>query len=389
MANTISASLKPLIMAQAREYLRNNNQLLASLEMDYQAEAAQLGQTINVGYASDLSAASVTAANIAPAPSANTIGAKTITLDKQYKTSFALTGKEVQDYSLASPFARQIDSAVAGLVNQINSDVWALYPQIPYATGVAGTGVFASGIDTLADMDKLLTENKCPQAPRMMMASLRDYAALLKDASVQNANTYGGTEVMRRGVLQDVLGFMIMRDQQAPTHTVGTLTGDPDTTAENLAGVSVINITCDSGDAVALKDGDIIEFAGISYAVQGDVDIANSATGNITLDRGLEVTVAIDTAIALATTDSTFGTSLVQLAGDFSGIGCAARLPATNVMGYETQGDHFAITDPVTGFPLQLSVYSQYKQVAFEVSSIYGLSVIDSAKLVRPQTYAS
>jgi len=391
MANTHSASLKPLIIARAREYLRNNNQLLASVAMDYQAESAALGQTVNIGYAADLSAASVSAANVAPAPSAITTGAKTITFNKEYKTSFALTGKEVQDYDLSSVFERQIDSAIAGLVNQVNSDLWAEYYKIPYAVGNSGTGFFASNIDGFADIDKLLTENKCPMYERKMMASLKDYAALLKDSSVQNANTYGGTEVMRRGVIQDVLGFEVMRDQQAPTHVVGSLTGDPDVTAETDAGSTSIGITCDAGDVVALKKGDLIEFGdGYSYSVQADVSIGNSATGTITLDRGLEATVAEDAALALATTTCTFdANSLVQVAGDFTGFGIAARLPQTNVMGYGTQGDHFAVVDPVTGFPLLMSIYSQYKQVAFEVSSIYGIQVIDSSKLCRVLTYSS
>ena len=390
MANTISSELMPRIIGRAREYLRNNNQFLASTEMDYQMEAAQLGQVISVGYASDLTAAEVTAANTAPAPSANTIGAKNITLDKEYKTSFSLTGKEVQDHQLASSFEKQIDSAIAGYIDQVNKDLWAQYYKIPYAKGVAGTGFFASNADGLTNVDLLLTTNKCPTRDRKMVSTLKDYAAALSLDNVQNANTYGGNEVIRRGVIQDLLGFEVMRDQQCPTHTAGAgITSDPVASA-TLAGVASVTITCDSGDACVLAKGDIIEFGdGYSYAVQADVAIGNGETGNITLDRGLEAPLVGTENPALATTDSTFGTSLVQVAGDFTGYGIAARLPMAEVMGYGTQGDHFPISDPVTGFPCMLSIYPQYKQVAFEVSGIYGINVIDAKKLCRVLTYTS
>ena len=390
MANTIPSALAPLIMGEALEYLRNNNQFLASLTMDYQTEAMEIGETINVGGAPDLTAGNFTAANVAPSASDITVPSKTITLDQHKVVEFSFSEADFRNNDLSSTFRQTIRSATSAIVNNVNLALWNQYTKIPYAVGNSGTGFFASNIDGLADVDKLLTQNKCPLENRMAMLHLKDYAALLKIDNVQAANTYGGTEVMRRGVIQDVLGFMVMRDQQAPTHTIGTITGTVTASAAAIGATSV-TLTCATGEAVDLQDGDIVEFGdGNSYAAQGDVSIAAEAVGTITLDRGLVAALAGTEAIALATTDSTYdASSLVQVAGDFKGIGCAARIPKTNVAGIDMQGTHFNFADPQTGWPMQLSFFGQDGKVMIRLSTIYGLQIMQSSRLVRILTTSS
>jgi hypothetical protein len=357
--------------------------------MDYQTEAGKLGQTINVGSVPSMSAGSVTAANVAPTYTDMIIGSKTITLDQQKGVRWGFTEADWRDNDLTSTAKQAVRSATAAIVDSVNEALYAQYYKIPYAVGTAGTGFFASNIDGLADADKMLTTNKCPLEMRKGVFSLKDYAALLKLSEVQNANTYGGTEVMRRGVLQDVLGFMIMRDQQAPTHTAGTITGNP-TMGAAATTVATSTITADSDDAVALKQGDIIEVDSKQYAVQADLTIAASNTGTLTVDRNWETALDGDETLAFASTDAvTNASTLVNIAGDLRGIGIAARVPATNIAGIEMQGEHFIFQDPATGWPMRLSFYGQYEQVMLELQTIYGLQIMQADRLVRPYTYSS
>ena len=391
MANTISSSIMPRIIGVARETLTENFSLLGSMSYDFGQAAGKLGQTVSVATAASLTAASVTAANTAPAPSAVTIGAKTVTLDQFFKTSFALSGTDTQNYDLNSAFMEQIREAVRGMLFKINATVWAKYTKIPYAVGNSGTGFFASNPDGLADADKVLTENLCPLSNRKAIVPLKDFQALLKLSEVQQANNFGSDDVIRRGVIGDVLGFEIHRDQQAPTHTVGTgVTSDPVASATAI-GSTTVEITSDSGDVLDVNAGDLIEFGdGYSYAVQADATVGNSSTATITLDRGLEAALAGTENPALATTTCTYDAdSLVAIAGRMDGFGIASRLPSREVMGYMPQGQHFPIVEPQTGYTLLLSVYPQYHQVSFELSSIWGVDVIDSRKLIRLLTYSS
>jgi len=390
MSNSISSYLNPYIVGNALEALAGTTALLANTNKDMSTAAASKGDTVTMGVPTALTAASVTAANTAPAPSDITIGKRSIQLSNEYKTSFALTGKETQDYELSSVVAQQIRAAVQGMAYKVNATLWEKYYQIPYAVGNSGTGFFASNANGLSDMDKVLTDNFCPIQDRKFVAGTKDYAALVNLTEVHYQNQFGGN-VAQTGIVGDVRGFEVNRDQQVPTHTVGSITDDPDVTALTAAGSTSIGITCDAGDAVALKKGDLIEFGdGYSYSVQADVTIGNSATGTITLDRGLEVAVAEDAALALATTTSTFdANSILAIGGRMDGYSVVGRLPEVAPMGYQTQGEHMPIIDPVSGFPFMISIYPQYKQVALEVSAIWGVEVTDSRKLCRALTYSS
>jgi len=386
MANTISSYLSPYIVGNAIEALSETMALLKGTNHDFSTAAAAKGQTVSLGVPQALTAASVTAANTAPAPSAITIGKRSITLSNEFKTSFALTGKETQDYELSSVVAEQIKEAVRGMAYKVNATLWAKYTDIPYFVGNSGTGFFASNANGLSDMDKVLTDNLCPLDNRKFVCGTKDYAALINLTEVHYANQFGSDSAVRQGVVGDVRGFEVNRDQQVPTHTIGTITGDPTMGAAAIT-TNTSTITCDSNDAVALKDGDIILIDGATYAVQGDLTIGNSDTGTLTVDRNWETALDGDEALALATNFD--ANSLLAIGGRMDGYSVVGRLPETSPMGYATQGEHMPIVDPVSGFPFLISIYPQYKQVALEVSAIWGVEVTDSRKLCRALTYSS
>lgn len=391
MANSISSYLSPYIVGNAIEALGETMALVAATNKDVSTAAGVKGQTITMGVPQALTATAVTAANTAPAPSAITVGYRSVALSNEYKTSFAMSGKEVQDYAIDKVFVEQLKEAVRGMAYKVNSTLWSLYTQIPYATGNSGTGLFATNANTLSDMDALLTKNLCPVEGRKFVCSTKDFAALASLTEINYAMYRGDDRTNKTGQIGDVRGFTVFRDQQIPTHTKGTITGTVSVTGNTAVGVSTVNLTCATGEGVAFKAGDLVEFGdGVSYAIAADVTIGAAATGDIVLDRGLEKALTSSNAIAFATTACTFdANSLVTIGGRMDGISLCARLPETAPMGYSTQGDHMPIIDPVSGFPFLVSIYPQYKQVAVEVSCIYGAAVTDSRRLCRGLTYSS
>ena len=217
--------------------------------------------------------------------------------------------------------------------------------------------------------------------------STKDFAALKKLSEIQQANYFGNADNIQRGVIKDVMGFDMMRDQQVPVHTAGTVTDTPSVSGAFALGATSITIDCTGGtDAIDLKQGDLVEFGdGKKYSVQADVAITNGNSGAIVIeDRGLQLALSGGETLALV---SGFASSVVNLAGDPMGMSMVARRPETNIMGIPTQGMHFPITDPKSGYTLNMAMVGQWYQGAIFCSSIWGVDVTDDRRLCRVLSY--
>jgi len=383
MANTIPSTLKPTIQSVALDVLEESFALLANVEKNFDNTAGEIGDTIAIGKSQVLDASDVTPSNTSPNPTDITVSATTIKIDQFKKTNFKITGQEFQNHQLTPTFVKQVKQAVRGVVKAANEDLLGLYYKIPYYAGNAARSIFNDGtsdsVDPLADVGKVLRDNNVSDMDRKLIISPADEATAKKVATLQQANTFGTRDVILEGQIGRVMGFDTYVDQQVQTHTTGTITSDP-AAAATAKGTSTVSITCDTGDAVALKQGDLITFGdGYTYSVQADVTIGNSASGTVTLDRGLEAALAGTENMALA---SGHGTGVINIAGDMSGFGMVSRLPASTFFGGATMGDKMVVTHP-SGFSMLMYTYEQYHQLAFEVAALWGTNVIQSEKLCR------
>jgi hypothetical protein len=394
MANTINSGLMPNIIGPAKESLRESAALVGLVDKDFAMGAGKIGQVANIGVRADLSAAAITPTNIAPAGTDKTIGNRSLTIDKFYgSTPFALTGVANQNYDLSSTMQEQIKEAVRRVIYQVSADTCALYKKIPGIAGTATQSLFNNGsaasIDTLADVYKALRTQLVDPANYALVMTTTDEAAAKKVAALQNANQRGSTDVMVDGRVGATQGFNLYVDHQIAKHTVGTITTGliaKAATAQAVGTTSVVCTTAASTGECALKTGDSITIGSDKYVLAADATEASASTDvTLTILYGLKTALAGSEAVTLTTG---LGTCYQDFAGDMTGIGMIARLPETNILGVATQGMHMPIMDEVTGFPLLLSLYSQYHQVMFQVSALYGVAVMDEDKLVRVQTHA-
>lgn len=393
-SNTINANLKPIVIGEARETLSQYMQLIRRMNIDGAFRQGELlagakGDTLNVAVPAPLSASSVTPAAVPSDPTAITVNRASVTVDKLYKAEFALTTQDWQNYELSSFARQQISEAVRACVFQMNADSFALYDKITDSAGTAGTGFFASNADGLADLHKVLDDRNVPEAMRSAVWSTKDMAAFRKLDQVQFANYNGTDRTTRTGEIGDYLGFEHAQDQQVPIHTTGSITGTPDVNATEPVGETSIAVACGSGEAVALKEGDLITFSENTdnvYSVAADVTINASASGTVTITEGLVEQITSSSAVALQTGH---GTSLVNIAGDFMGFTFVNRYPKEAIIGVEPLGDSMPIIDPQTGITLMMTAYPAYFQTIFEVSCLYGVDVTDYRRLARAYSYAS
>jgi len=393
MANTISSSLIPSIIGAGREALSENAAYLGIVNKNFEDAQAKVGQTVNIAIPATLTAESVTAANVAPAPSAITNGVTSLTLDSFEKTSFAISSTDNMNYDVNSYIMQQMREAVRGLVYKINADlITEAWKGVPYAVGNTGTGFFASNYDGLLDARSALLGRNVDVSKMAGVFSLKDTAALGKNDQVQNANQFGNRDLNVFGMAGRVAGFDIYEDQQATVNTKGTITGATMGAAAVTTNTTVL--TCATAEGVALKVGDLIGIDGASYSVQADLTIAAENTGTLTVDRNWETALDGNETLAFATaSEGDAGVydaaTLRNIAGDFTGLSSVLRRPASEFLGGVTQGQHFPIVDEKSGAVLNLAIYQQYHQISFELSSVYGHKTTDARKLLKVFSYSS
>ena len=391
MASTLPATLIPRVIGAARRALRETFALAECVNIDGASRnpngallEGQLGQSVDAAVPASLTAEDVTVGQTVPNPSSITVGATQVTLDAFKKTSFSLTGRQGSEYDLESLFVEQVAEAVRGNVKAINTALWALYKKVGSSVGTAGTNFFASNPDGLADANKVLTKNLCPQANRKAVWSLDEMAAFLKLDQLQKANERGDQSVTNDAMVGKYLGMMHMQDQQVPDHTTGTITSTPTVgSAGAAAGATSIPVDCASGEAIDLKQGDLITFSedtSKSYAVAADVAITATNSGTVTIYHGLDAAVTSSSEVALQTGH---GTGAVNLAGDFSGITLVSRVPSRSTLGTDHMGTFLPIVDDQTGLAMALIGYGLYHQSQWEVVSLTGSDVTDDRRLIR------
>ena len=393
MANTISSSLIPSIIGAGREALEENVAYLGMVNKNFSDAQGKVGQSVDIAIPATLTAENVTAANTAPAPSAITNGVTSLTLDKFKKTSFAISATDKMNYDIESYIMEQMKEAVRGVAKAVNSDlITEAWTGVPYGVGNTGTGFFASNYDGLLDARSALLSRNVDVSKMAAIISLKDSAALGKNDQVQNANQFGDRSLNVLGMAGRVAGFDIYEDQQATVSTKGTITGATMGAAAVTTNTTVL--TCATAQGVALKAGDMIGIDGATYSVQEDLTIAAENTGTLTVDRNWETALDGDETLAFATaSEGDAGVydaaTLRNIAGDFTGLSAVLRRPASNFLGGETQGEHFPIVDQKSGAVLNLGIYQQYHQIAFEVSSVYGVKTTDARKFTKLFSYSS
>lgn len=375
MANNIS-DLMGKILARALVRLRGRLVMPSAVNRDFDPEPADRGQTVNVpappeGTTRDVSPG----VNPDPAPdvSENTIP---ITLDQWVEAPLAFTDRDRVE-TIDESVEMAIDAAVDALAEDVNSDVMDLYKEVynyNADTGTAGTTPFGSNYDEASEARKILNREKASLADRRMVIDPDAEEQAINLSEFADSSFTESDDVIIEGDIGRKLGFDWLMDQQVPTHTAGSLTGDPDVEGEHLAGVSAVTIATDTDDEVALVEGDLITFAGDSqvYVVTADLTLGNSDTGDVEISPDLQTTVADNAALSLELSSD----HVNNLAFHRDAFALAIRpfrppvAPNTEVM---------TMIDDLTGLPLRLEVSRQNKQDYWSFDLLWGV------KTIRPE----
>lgn len=245
------------------------------------------------------------------------------------------------------------------------------------AYGTAGTTPFATNYNDLNAMRKILVDNGCgePDGSWATIMNTTTGLNLRNLAQLQQVNTSGDPDLLRRGVLLDLSGFSLRETAGIQTHTAGTGSGYKSDTAEAAtlpAGTTAIHVDTGTGTILA---GDIVTFAGDTNKYVVKTGFAGDGDGDIVLNGpGLRQTLAdrVDMTIGASYTGS------ISMTGD--AIEFASRTPKMPPDG-DAAGVHQTITDPLTGLVWDYAVYKGKGTNTLLVQNFTGWKVWNSFQM--------
>lgn len=196
-------------------------------------------------------------------------GKFTLSVDKQKGIDFQFTSKELT-LNIKKLSERVIKPAMIQLANQVDTDLMALYKEVPSWVGTPGQTInaytdFAKGPERADEMAN-------PQADRCAVLSPADHWGLIgSQTALLNDKLVGSA--YRKGSLGMIGGVDTYMAQNVPTHTVGVATGTPlvDGAAQNVTWAasrdtntqSLVTDGWTNSTTGILKAGDIITIAGV------------------------------------------------------------------------------------------------------------------------------
>ena len=369
MSNTLTA-LIPKIFGATLPSLRNACRALAVCRVDFQAEVAQKGSTIDM----PIPVASSTT-DVAPgvSPAANTDKTPTtkqIALN-QWKRSdkVALTAKEVAEIDGGSFKNSQIYEQSIALVEGINLAVLTGMKNASYRpSGTAGTNPFASTDADSIDVRRVLNVMRAPSNDRHLILGPNAEARALAIASIKDASLRGDATTKDTGEIGTLFGLRHWADQQVVAHTAGTAAGTL-THGTTIGAVGSSSLYLKASTPGTIKTGDLIKVttSSVDYFYVATADVASVDT----TAAGIAVAVypPVQATHVAADTWTLQASHSANIGLQRGAYGLAIRPVDTAYLG---AGEHVQMTDPQTGLSLVYSLIPEYMQMSMQVSILYG-----------------
>lgn len=376
MANTLT-NLIPTIFAAKDIVLRELTGFIPSVMLDANGEAVAKDQTIRWPVVAAESATDIAPAATGPDPADTTVSSDTMSISKSKSSTFYWTGEDQRGLGdLYNVILRnQFAQAMRVLVNEVESDLAALYKYAKSAYGTAGTAPFASDLSAAAQVRKLLADRGAPMSDLQMVINTSAGANLRTLGQLTKVNEAGVDQLLRRGVLLDLTGFAIRESAQVANHTTAAAGYLVDLTAGYAAATETFHVDTGTG---AIVVGDVLANTKTARDTNKYV-VETGATG----DGDHDVTIH-DPGIKVAWVNNdplTFYSYAGNLAFAREAIACMLRVPAMPEGG-DAADDVTVVTDEQTGISFQIAMYRQYRRVAFEVGLSWGV------KAVKPDAMA-
>ena len=268
---------------------------------------------------------------------------------------------------LSQLLINQYTQAMRSLVNEVERDVCAEGVlgalEAGNVYGSAGLTPFASGLDDLAAIKKVQDDLGTPLGDRHLLINTATGMALRKLTQLTNVNQAGENDMLRRGVLNDLMGYMLRESGGFMPSDPGTATGFT-LSANAAAGATAIAVGALTG---TILRGAVIVLGGKYYTVAADALVTATT---------LQLSHPLPEALPSGTDGTIMSSYMPNVAFSRDFIYLATRAPAMPRQGDEAR-DVTTITDPVSGLSFQVALYGVYRQVRGEIGLAWGVKAIN------------
>lgn len=381
MANTLT-NLIPTIYEALDVVSREMIGFIPAVARDVSAERAALNQTILVPVTQAQSAQDITPAVVPPDTGDQTIANVSMTIQKSKFVPIRWNGEQQKGFKTNGTYERvlrdQFAQGFRTLANLVETDLFnAAYQAASRAYGTAGTTPFgvAADLSDSANVRKILDDNGCPQSDLHLVLGSAAVANLRgKQSILLKTNEMGSDAFRRTGQIAEVPldGFMLHNSNSIKQVTKGTGSSYV-TSGDSPAGTTSIALVTGSGTVLA---GDVVTFAADSNN-KFVVNTGVAAPGTIAIGApGTIIDVPTANAMTIGanyTPNVAFTRSAIQL------ITRAPAMPeGPDGRPADSAEDSVMVTDPVSGITFEVSMYRQFRQVAYFVGLAWGANAIKS-----------
>ena len=366
MANDLT-TLTPTLFSAAQEVSNEPFGIVESIAVDFDDQGVAFGDAVDVTVAPTRTPKAFTPGINAPAGDDATSTTEQVVITRSDLVDWYLTGEQLrklENGGTDQEWVRQlIAQGMRALRNQAEEDcATAVKVGASRAIGTAGSSPFASNIDSLVDLRKVLRDNGAPMADLQCVMDTGDGAALRKLGIITDADKAGSAEERRTGNLLRQYGFQLRESAGIQLHTAGTGTGY---NANGALAVGASTVVAEAGSGTILA-GDIIEFAASADTNQYIVRSA-LASNEFTINRpGLRDDVADDEGFTLV------GAYTPVLGFERSAVVGVMRPP---VMPPNANHQSVLISDEM-GMTYLLVQIQQYGQTKWELHLASGFKVV-------------
>ena len=371
MAGSTLTNLIPDAYAALDVVSRELTGFIGAVTRDSTADRVAAGQTLrSIVAPTNTAGADITPAMSIPADAPQTIGNKSLTIDKNRFFPFSWTNQQQYAADMGPGYLTiqqaQIAQAIRAAVNEIESSI-AIAAKNGASRAFGATAGTAPVLGDFASAKKILDDNGAPQSDRTVVFDTTAGVSLRSTANLFKVNESGDQTLLRQGLLGSLYGFDLRESGQVQTTTKGAMTG---ALVNGALAIGATAIVFDTGtvNTTGVVAGDIITIAGDTnkYVVATG---STSASGTITINEpGVRQAQADNAAITV------FGTSARNIALSRNAIVLATRLPELPDGG-DLALDRFTLTDPRTGLSMELAMYPGFRMATYHLSVCWGVSV--------------
>jgi len=290
MGNTFTA-LAPTLFSAAKEVAQEPMGALDSINMNFDSKGVAIGDSVTVPVAPAAAVTTFTPAMTKAAGTDKIAESIAVIITANQETMWHLTGEQQKSLANAESdkewVSQMIKQGMRSLRNAAEAAACSvIYKGASRAWGTPATTPFATTIDDIANIYKILKDNGAPMADLQMVIDTNAGLNARKLAIIQQADQAGTDAERRTGNFLRQFGFAIKESAGIASHTKGTMLN-----ADSIAGGNAIGVTTvalegsDSGTIIA---GDVVTFsnhATVKYVINDPSTLSGAAAGNIIIGR--------------------------------------------------------------------------------------------------------